>query len=147
MELFTIIYSFMSHSLGLSGATKEVFAVIFGFWRKKQAPVEVANSVIRSITGLSHSSIVDAKNKLVAFNLISILEIRGKPSLYEVHIPPYLSEILPPSDFNNGTSRNQTGSDIRPKYNKDKLKKTKKAHGNNSLDVGDPSEFTGDDKI
>jgi len=146
MELFTIIYAFMSHSLGLSGAAKEVFAVIFGFWKNKQAPVAVANSIVRKITGLSHSSVVDAKNKLVASKLITVQEIRGKPSLYEVHLPPNVSGILTPPDATKGASEKQTGRDISRIVNNSDLKNTIKTHGNKTLNVGNPEDFQRADK-
>lgn len=147
MEMYTIIYSFMWRSLRLAGATKEVFAVIFNFWKAKQAPVEIANSVFREITGLSHSSIVEAKNRLVVAKLISVHEIRGKSSLYEVHLPTTVSRILTPPDSTMEMSEKQTGRESRPKVNYKNFKKIKNRHGNKSLSVGTPSEFTGDDKI
>ena len=152
MEMYTIIYSFMSFSLGLSGATKEVFAVIYGFWKSKRAPVAVPNSVIRAITGLSHSSIVDAKNKLVTLRIIIAHEFRGKPSLYEVCLPPDLSGILTPPESVGEGSGKRRGPGNEPKVNinntsKNKNKNKTSYYGNRSLNVADSSEFTGPDKL
>lgn len=148
MEMYTIIYSFMSFSLGLSGATKEVFAVIFGFWKSKQAAVEVSNSVVRKITGLSNTAIAEAKNKLKAAKLIIPHEIPGKPSLYEVCLPPDLSGILTPSKSVGEGSGKRRGPENEPKVNINNTSKNKTSYyENRSLNVADSSEFTGPDKL
>lgn len=50
--LYTIIYVFMWRDLRLRGAEKEVFAVIYGFWKKGKAAVEVPVKTVMDITGL-----------------------------------------------------------------------------------------------
>lgn len=147
MEMYTIIYSFMSFSLGLRGATKEVFAVIFGFWKSKQAPVVVSNSAVRKITGLSNTAIAEAKNKLKAAKLIIPHEIPGMPSLYEVCLPPDLSGILTPPESVGEGSGKRRGPENEPKVNINKNKNKKSYYENRSLNVADSSEFTGPDKL
>ena len=53
--LYTIIYDFMWRDLRLRGAEKEVFAVIYGFWKKGKAAVEVPVKTVMDITGLSRT--------------------------------------------------------------------------------------------
>lgn len=90
--MYTIHYAFFSTKLGLRGAPKEVFAVIFSFWRTKLAPVVIANSIIKLQTGYSDSAIAAAKLLLEAKGLISITPIRGKPSQYSVNLPPTITQ-------------------------------------------------------
>ena len=146
MEMYTILYAFMASKLRLHGAAKEVFAVIFGFWRKKKQPVEIANSVIQNITGFSHATIIEAKNQLVSQKLILVKEIRGKPSMYEVVLPPDLSIDWTCIDYPIKVSDNQTGLENRPITNCKKVKNNKH-HGNQSIDVGGPKEFEEPDQI
>ena len=154
MELFTTIYSFMAFKLNLHGAAKEVFAVIFGFWKTKNGPVTVTNSVIRSITGLSHAAIVKAKNYLVSRKLIIVHEVRGKPSVYEVVHPEDVP--IPWTRLQDGlrSSTNETSPKSTPeKVNKYKVKKDKNSKVNNygnhsrAIDVGSKDEFKCPDQI
>ena len=50
MMPFTTIYKFMWKDLGLHGAEKEFFAVIYGFWRRSKAPVEIPIRTVTEIT-------------------------------------------------------------------------------------------------
>ena len=61
MMPFTTIYMFMWKDLGLHGAEKEFFAVIYGFWRRSKAPVEIPIRTVTEITGLSRTSVIMAK--------------------------------------------------------------------------------------
>ena len=61
MMPFTTIYKFMWKDLGLHGAEKEFFAVIYGFWRRSKAPVEIPIRTVTEITGLSRTSVIMAK--------------------------------------------------------------------------------------
>lgn len=70
MAAFIIIYSFMSHDLHLDGYTKEVYALIFGFWIRVRKPVSVPYSVIRKITGASDPTISECIKRLVKQDLI-----------------------------------------------------------------------------
>ena len=49
MMPFTTIYKFMWKDLGLHGAEKEFFAVIYGFWRRSKAPVEIPIKTVTEI--------------------------------------------------------------------------------------------------
>ena len=66
--LYTIIYDFMWRDLRLRGAEKEVFAVIYGFWRESKAPVEVPIKTVMDITGLSRTAVMTAKRTLPTRN-------------------------------------------------------------------------------
>ena len=81
--LYTIIYDFMWRDLRLRGAEKEVFAVIYGFWKKGKAAVEVPVKTVMDITGLSQTSVIMAKRALLKKEIVAAQEIRGKPSRYE----------------------------------------------------------------
>ena len=87
--LYTIIYDFMWKDLRLRGAEKEVFAVIYGFWKKGKATVEIPIQTVMAITGLSRTSVIMAKRALLKKELVAAQEIRGKPTRYEVLIPGY----------------------------------------------------------
>lgn len=135
----------MAFRLKLRGAAKEVFAVIFGFWQSKKAPVAVPNKIIHSITGLSHAAIVKAKNVLIAQNLIIAHEIRGKPSFYEVVLPDNLSTSWTRPKSPSKPSTKKTGLDSTPQ--KLKTYKVEKKNGNKSIAVGAQAEFTEPDQI
>ena len=130
----------MAFNLRLRGATKEVFAVIFGFWQAKKEPVTVSNNIIHLITGLSHAAIVKAKNLLIERNLIIVHEIRGKPSSYEVVLPEDQS-----ASWTRKSSTKKTGQQTFPQ--KIKNNKVEKKYGNKSIDVGDQVEFECPDQI
>ena len=85
--LYTIIYDFMWKDLRLRGAEKEVFAVIYGFWKKGKTMVDIPIQTVMAITGLSRTSVILAKRALLKKDLVAAQEIRGKPTRYEVLIP------------------------------------------------------------
>ena len=122
--LYTIIYDFMWKDLRLRGAEKEVFAVIYGFWKKGKAAVEVPVKTVMDITGLSRTAVLMAKRNLLGRKLIAAHETRGKPTRYEVLIPDPLenrtgadSERGPVQKSNGYPSGNYTGAETAPKIN------------------------------
>ena len=122
--LYTIIYDFMWRDLRLRGAEKEVFAVIYGFWKKGKAAVEVPVKTIMDITGLSRTAVLMAKRNLLGRKLIAAHETRGKPSRYVVLIPdPFEnntgteSERKPVQKQNGYRYQNNTGAETAPKIN------------------------------
>ena len=126
---FTTIYKFMWKDLGLHGAEKEFFAVIYGFWRRSKAPVEIPIRTVTEITGLSRTSVIMAKRALLKKEIVAAQEIRGKPSRYEVLIPDPLenrtgedSERGPVQKSNWYPSGNYTGAETAPKINSNKNK-------------------------
>ena len=128
--LYTIIYDFMWRDLRLRGAEKEVFAVIYGFWRKSKAPMEVPIKTVMDITGLSRTAVMTAKRTLLDRKLIAAHETCGKPSRYEVLIPDPLenrtgadSERGPVRKSNDYPSGNYTGAEPAPKINSYKKNK------------------------
>lgn len=76
MMPFTTIYKFMWKDLGLHGAEKEFFAVIYGFWRRSKAPVEIPIRTVTEITGRSRTSVIMAKRGLLKKELVAAQEIR-----------------------------------------------------------------------
>ena len=124
MMPFTTIYKFMWKDLGLHGAEKEFFAVIYGFWRRSKSPVEIPIRTVTEITGLSRTSVIMAKRALLKKEFVAAQEIRGKPTRYEVLIPDPLenrtgadSERGPVQKSNGDPSGNYTGADAAPKIN------------------------------
>ena len=122
--LYTIIYDFMWRDLRLRGAEKEVFAVIYGFWKKGKAAVEVPVKTVMDITGLSRTAVLMAKRDLLGRKLIAAHETRGKPSRYVVLIPDPLenqtgteSERKPVQKQNGYRYQNNTGAENAPKIN------------------------------
>ena len=122
--LYTIIYDFMWKDLRLRGAEKEVFAVIYGFWKKGKAAVEVPVKTVMDITGLSRTAVLMAKRNLLGRKLIAAHETRGKPSRYVVLIPDPLenqtgteSEREPVQKQNGYRYQNNTGAETAPKIN------------------------------
>lgn len=122
--LYTIIYDFMWRDLRLRGAEKEVFAVIYGFWKKGKAAVEVPVKTFMDITGLSRTAVLMAKRNLLGRKLIAAHETRGKPSRYVVLIPDPLenqtgteSERKPVQNQNGYRYQNNTGAETAPKIN------------------------------
>ena len=122
--LYTIIYDFMWRDLRLRGAEKEVFAVIYGFWKKGKAAVEVPVKTFMDITGLSRTAVLMAKRNLLGRKLIAAHETRGKPTRYVVLIPDPLenqtgteSERKPVQNQNGYRYQNNTGAETAPKIN------------------------------
>ena len=133
--LYTIIYDFMWRDLRLRGAEKEVFAVIYGFWKKGKAAVEVPVKTVMDITGLSRTAVLMAKRDLLGRKLIAAHETRGKPSRYVVLIPdPFEnntgteSERKPVQKQNGYRYQNNTGAETAPKINN--YKKNNKIESN-----------------
>lgn len=145
-KMFTKILPFMSQNLGLRGAAKEVYAVIYGFWAAKGAPVEISNKVFLNITGLSRSTIALAKAKLVAANRIKIIESRGHPSRYECILFPGMPEYETPSKKTHQCAMNQTPSIFGPKNTYNRYTK-EKTNGNQSIIIGSTEEFAQADII
>lgn len=87
--LYTILYPFMSETLGLHGYEKETFAVIFGFWFKAgEKPVRASLSTIQKITGGTRPAIVKAITLLIKDSFIKAEKRPGKPTLYSVILAP-----------------------------------------------------------
>ena len=124
MMPFTTIYKFMWKDLGLHGAEKEFFAVIYGFWRRSKTPVEIPSRTVTEITGMSQTSVIMAKRALLKKEIVAAQEISGKPSRYVVLIPDPLenqtgteSERKPVQNQNGYRYQNNTGAETAPKIN------------------------------
>ena len=149
--LYTIIYDFMWKDLRLRGAEKEVFAVIYGFWKKGKATVEIPIQTVMAITGLSRTSVILAKRSLIARKLIAAHEVSGKPSRYVVLIPDPCenhtgteSERKPVQKQNGYRYQNNTGAETAPKINSNY--KTNSYERNKSNCISSSEEFNSPDK-
>lgn len=81
---FTTIYRFMWEDLKLSGYTKEIFAVILGFFLPDRKPVPISFRVFRSITGASKSVIASSIIKLEKKGFVMASHNHGKRTTYSV---------------------------------------------------------------
>ena len=149
--LYTIIYDFMWKDLRLRGAEKEVFAVIYGFWKKGKTTVEIPIQTVMAITGLSRTSVILAKRSLIGRKLIAAHEVSGKPSRYVVLIPDPCenntgteSERKPVQKQNGYRYQNNTGAETAPKINSNY--KTNSYERNKSNCISSCEEFDTPDK-
>ena len=149
--LYTIIYDFMWKDLRLRGAEKEVFAVIYGFWKKGKTMVDIPIQTVMAITGLSRTSVILAKRSLIARKLIAAHEASGKPSRYVVLIPDPCenntgteSERKPVQKQNGYRYQNNTGAESAPKINSNY--KTNSYERNKSNCISSCEEFDTPDK-
>lgn len=84
MACFSIIYGFMASLLHLEGYSKEIFAVIFGFWIRSRKPVTVPYSVIKKITGATDPTISACVKSLKDRGLISADQKPGTRTKYAI---------------------------------------------------------------
>ncbi len=144
-ELYTMLFAFMWRLLGLQGSVKEVFAVIWGFWRRDERAVAITNHAIHEITGLAESTIITAKNTLLRRKIISVVERRGKPSIYDVHLPIEVTEYWRGIYHKPNHTETRTPSNPVPKNNNNTNQKKK--NGNQSINVGNREEFEIPDRL
>lgn len=84
---YTILYPFFHQRLGLRGYTKEVFAVIFGFWyASNQTSVPVSISVIQEIVGGERCSLIKAIKELEERGLVVATRTPGRETKYSVKL-------------------------------------------------------------
>lgn len=74
----------MWEDLKLSGYTKEIFAVILGFFLPDRKPVPISFRVFRSITGASKSVIASSIIKLEKKGFVMASHNHGKRTTYSV---------------------------------------------------------------
>ena len=70
---FYMVYQFFWEELGLRGANKEVYAVIFGLCSSFQGVAKVSIGDICALTGLSKLSVMKAQEYLISRGLIKRL--------------------------------------------------------------------------
>lgn len=93
-SLFIILYPFMWEILHLDGYSKEVFALIFGFWFAKRKPVEVPYSIIHRATGATTPTISAAIQRLESAGWMRADHKRGQKTRYEVTLPDDILEAI-----------------------------------------------------
>lgn len=84
MACFTIIYGFMARLLHLDGYSKQIYAVIFGFWIRIRKPVYVPYSVIRRITGATDPTISECVKRLESDGVITAERKPGTRTKYVI---------------------------------------------------------------
>ena len=84
--LYTMLFPFMSQKLHLFGYAKEVFAIIFNFWRIEEKPVVASLSTMQKITGGTRTAVVNAVKELRERALIKEEKRPGKATYYTVTI-------------------------------------------------------------
>ena len=159
---YATVYPFFSEKLCLHGSEMLVFAVIFGFWKRRREPVPISYRRFREVMGLSRSTVGKAIQALRARGLIdNSTSSLGKPSRYTVILP----DGFPESEWNGSRQRkgyppvressvypSETKPPTRPisgPLNKDidKNKRDNKdeKRNNDPIDIPDPAEFDGGD--
>ena len=87
--LYFTVYPHLVRDLGLSGIKRDIFSIIFGFWRKAGKAVPAPFSVLREMTGATDPSISVAIKALRKKKLIAVVDKgRGMRSLYRVTLAP-----------------------------------------------------------
>lgn len=146
-KLYTVIYPFMSSMLGLSGQTKETFAVIFNFWYGAgKKPVRAPVTIIQYIIGASRPTVVQSIASLHEVGLIDFKKSPGRATEYVVTLKDDILERFErtfksvPVNYDNHQRLSHfttTGSGIEPQ-NKNKGHKD-----NYSLKVKSGTLYTG----
>lgn len=84
MACYTIIYGFMAKDLKLRGYSKDVYAVIFGFWIKKKQPVCIPYATFKIIVGAAAPAVSNSLKLLVSRGLITADPKPGTMTRYEI---------------------------------------------------------------
>lgn len=74
----------MTYLLHLEGLTKQIYAVIFGFWLGSRKPVAVSYSVMRKITGATDPTISACLKRLLEQGLIESDPKPGMRTKYSI---------------------------------------------------------------
>ena len=103
---YATVFPFFSERLNLHGSNLLTFSVIFSFWRKQKTPVPLSYSMIRTITGLSRSSVGKSIRYLSERGIITKGEARqGHIS----HLSVVLPEDVRPEEWNVQPVRERDG--------------------------------------
>ena len=148
---FFMVYQFFAQELGLRGAAKEVYAIIYGRYVSFDGVAKVSLREMMRLTGLTKQSVINALKALQEAGLIEKTSSTSKKSTYKIlgiEISPDgkpvkildQSKILTSKGSKNFTSR---GKKIRPHIDKtDTLNKYSK-NENSSINLESPSNFSG----
>ena len=80
---YTIIERWMA-SLGIKGASQIIFAVIFGYVKSTQSPIDITYDELSNFTGYSRTCVSGALKDLKTKGLICMLGESGKKGRYNV---------------------------------------------------------------
>lgn len=115
---FTTIYRFMWEDLKLSGYTKEIFAVIFGFFLPERKPTPIPFRVFRSITGASKSVIVTSIAKLEKRGLVTASHSQGKRTTYSISADAMAQYDKSMNNCSEETTDPKSGQLSKPRLNR-----------------------------
>lgn len=86
-KLHTTLYPFLWQELGLTGFTKEIFAILFGFWAYGDRDgVHVTYKTLTKISGATRPTISTAIQILEDKGFICAYRQPGKPTKYQITI-------------------------------------------------------------
>ncbi len=148
---FFMVYQFFAQELGLRGAAKEVYAILYGRYVSFDGVAKVSLREMMRLTGLTKQSIINALKTLQEAGLIEKTASTNKKSTYKIlgiEISPDgkpvkildQSRILTSNGSKNFTSR---GKKFRSHIDKkDTLNKYSK-NENSSINLESPSNFRG----
>ena len=115
---FTTIYRFMWEDLKLSGYTKEIFAVILGFFLPDRKPVPISFRVFMSITGASRSVIVTSIAKLEKRGFVTASHSQGKRTTYSISADTMAQYDKSMNDCSEETTDSKSGQLSNPSFNR-----------------------------
>ena len=153
---YATVYPFFSYKLGLHGSDLLTFAVVFSFWKKRGDSVRVSYRMVRTITGLSRSSVGKSIRSLSERGLIAKEKTsRGYASRLSVVLPGNVD----PEEWNAPPVQNRDGNPSRidptPRPKSGPHNKTVREINNRDnidekrsfgpIDIPDPAEFDGGD--
>lgn len=81
---FFMVYQFFAQELGLRGAAKEVYAIIYGRYVSFDGVAKVSLRELMRLTGLTKQSIINALKALQEAGLIEKTASTNKKSTYKI---------------------------------------------------------------
>ena len=81
---FFMVYQFFAQKLGLRGAAKEVYAIIYGRYVSFDGVAKVSLREMMRLTGLTKQSIINALKTLQEAGLIEKTASTNKKSTYKI---------------------------------------------------------------
>ena len=81
---FFMVYQFFAQKLGLRGAAKEVYAIIYGRYVSFDGVAKVSLREMMRLTGLTKQSIINALKALQEAGLIEKTASTNKKSTYKI---------------------------------------------------------------
>lgn len=114
--LYYVTHSFFWKELKLAGRTRDIFAVILGFYRRKGGSLPIPYHVFKELTGTSKSVFVTSVRRLEQLGLIKAVHAPGRRTVYSVS-----DEVMELYNRQSGNwSENETGPKTEPVSGQDR---------------------------